>query len=876
MTNIKEGPLKRPVVSPHFSRLTIITAFLFLFIIGCVQQPPADTPDAPDAPPTLMEEAAPPPDPSPTETPPEPTPTEAPTEAPAETPTETPAEVPTEAPPEEEIVAEDAPPPARQPATDPLPQAGIQIRLDLVAQNFTSPVDLVAPPDGSGRLMIVDQVGLIYILGANGRLQEEPFLDLRDRMVALREGFDERGLLGLAFHPNYAENGRFYVYYSAPARPETPAGWDHTSHVAEFQVDDEDANLADPDSERIVMQIDQPQANHNGGHIRFGPDGYLYIALGDGGGANDLGPGHPPLGNGQDVSALLGSILRIDVDSGQPYAIPPDNPLIGQDGRDEIYAYGLRNPFRISFDRAGDNALYAADVGQDLYEEVNVIEAGGNYGWNIREGYHCFNPQQPGVPPADCPDVGPSGEPLLDPIFAYANLKVPAGNGIGLAVIGGHIYRGDAFPAWQGSYIFGDWSRSFGEGDGRLFIAQPTTSGNWLMSELVIGNREDGRLGEFVLAFGRDEANELYLLTSERSGPAGNTGKVYKIMPQVQSQSHLIDDEPQQYLPLRFEYGRMVMETPVYQSEDHIRRNEPFATHGDGFTWVSVRNATEINDKTYYWVAWDWGANGWVDAEAVQFTAPISHLRGVPLQEYNNRLLAMAYLPVNVRSAPHTETDSNIIGYLDPYDLVTIYDFVEMDDGVWYRIGPDQWSHGDFLRIFTPSQRPEEVGPDEKWIEINLDQQVVIAHEGDRPVYATLTSTGRRAYPTAQGLFRIWSSLREAPMRWENSVPPYSLANVPWIMYFNQDQGLHAAYWHDLFGSVRSAGCVNLSPHDAYWLFQWTDPDRSNQRIKYYTSEEPGTWVWVHDQIGDISEILAAQQLAAGEYDAASEGPAGH
>ncbi|HDR74107.1 MAG TPA: hypothetical protein ENN85_09420, partial [Methanoculleus sp.] len=297
-----------------------------------------------------------------------------------------------------------------------------RVALDLVADGFDAPVALEEAPDGSGRLFVADQSGTVRIIAANRTLLDEPFLDVRSRMVSLNPNGDERGLLGIAFHPDFEDNGRFFVYYSAPLRPEGPAGWDHTSRVAEYAVRRGDPDRADPSSERTVLDVDQPQANHNAGQILFGPDGYLSIAFRDGGGGNDAGIGHPPEGNGQTTATLPGSILRIDVDGGEPYAVPADNPFAGGGGRGEIYAYGFRNPYRISFDRGGEYGLIAADVGQRSWEEINLVTAGGNYGWNIREGAHC-------VDPGTCPSTGPRGEPLIDPVLEYPNTARPGGVG---------------------------------------------------------------------------------------------------------------------------------------------------------------------------------------------------------------------------------------------------------------------------------------------------------------------------------------------------------------------------------------------------------------------------------------------------------------
>ncbi|MBI2856693.1 MAG: PQQ-dependent sugar dehydrogenase [Chloroflexi bacterium] len=404
------------------------------------------------------------------------------------------------------------------------------VKLQLVADGLVSPVGLVPSPDGSGRLFVVDQVGLIWILAPGATRLGEPFLDLRPRMVTLNPGFDERGLLGLAFHPSFSTNGRFFVYYSAPLRTNGPPGWNHTSHISEFKAMAGDPNKADPLSERIVLQVDEPQVNHNAGQIIFGPDGFLYIPLGDGGGANDVGLGHPPIGNGQDTSTLLGSILRIDVDGGEPYGIPADNPFVGKEGRAEIYAFGLRNPFRIAFDSGGAHELFAADVGQNLREEVDIITKGGNYGWNIKEATLCFDPTSPSRPRPACPEVDAAGRPLIGPIIEYGNIKV---GGIGQAVIGGFVYRGTALPAFNGAYIFGDFSASANAPDGRLFVAtRPPTPGQmWPMKELRVVTNVSGRLDTFLKSFGQDASGEIYVLTSDIGGPTGNTGMVLKIVP---------------------------------------------------------------------------------------------------------------------------------------------------------------------------------------------------------------------------------------------------------------------------------------------------------------------------------------------------------
>ena len=403
---------------------------------------------------------------------------------------------------------------------------GPELGLELFAEGFTAPIVLTPAGDGSGRLFVADQDGRIWVLTAEGQRSEAPFLDLRERLVGLNPAYDERGLLGLAFHPDFTDNGRLFVYYSAPLQENAPEGWNHTSHLSEFRVSETDPDRAEPGSERILLQVDQPYTNHNGGQIAFGPDGYLYVPLGDGGNANDVGTGHPPLGNGQDTSTLLGSILRLDVDGGDPYGIPPDNPFVGQQGREEIWAYGLRNPFRISFDMASESMLYTGDVGQNLFEEVEIITKGSNYGWNIREGFHCFDPEQPSSPPDECAQVGPQGEPLLAPILEYDH-------DTGLAVIGGYVYRGSLMPELEGHYIFGDWSASFVSAGGKIFDGVPPTSQGepWSMNQFEVRTGDDGELGAYLLSFGQDSNGELYALTSGLPGPVGDTGKVYKLVP---------------------------------------------------------------------------------------------------------------------------------------------------------------------------------------------------------------------------------------------------------------------------------------------------------------------------------------------------------
>lgn len=392
-----------------------------------------------------------------------------------------------------------------------------EFTLDLVADGLFSPLVFIEAPDNTDRQFIVDQAGQIYIF-TDSAMVETPFLDISDRVVV--EG--EKGLLGLAFHPDFASNGRFFLYYSGPLSPAGPEGWDHTNYVSEFTVAPGE-DVADPASEVVLLAMDRPQGNHNAGMLAFGPDGYLYISVGDGGGGNDNGPGHVEDGNGQDITQnLLGSILRIDVNTPGTYQIPPDNPFVGSDGLDEIFAYGLRNPYRFSF--APEGNIIVADAGQELYEEINVVEAGGNYGWNIKEGMHCFDPNNPTSPPDSCATTGANGEPLIDPVIEFGNSK-SLSDGLGNVSIGGYVYEGDDVPSLFGKYIFGVLTQDPSGMNGAVFAAERSGTA-WNYDKLQIGNMPSGDLDEFVVGFGKDDDGEVYVLTNR--GTAGS-GKVYKL-----------------------------------------------------------------------------------------------------------------------------------------------------------------------------------------------------------------------------------------------------------------------------------------------------------------------------------------------------------
>ncbi len=363
----------------------------------------------------------------------------------------------------------------------------IMFELSLLAEGFVHPVSMAVPDDGTGRIFIVDQIGKISVIDAAGNLLSQPFLDVTLKMVALDSGYDERGLLGMAFHPQYSTNKRFFVFYNVPRQPEDPDGFDSRVRLSEFVASESDPNIADAASEQVLLEVNKPQSNHNGGQLAFGPDGYLYVGIGDGGGANDTGLGHTEdIGNGQDLTKLLGKILRYDVSTPGVLQIPESNPFAGGSvAQPAIYAYGFRNPWRFSFDTGGAHQLFCADVGQNLYEEVDIVTAGANYGWNIREGLSCFDPQNPNRPLDSCPDIGGSGEPLIDPIIEYSHQR--RGTSItGKAVVGGFVYRGSAMPELQGAYIFGDWSSSFINANGSILVATEIIAETWQVSEAGI------------------------------------------------------------------------------------------------------------------------------------------------------------------------------------------------------------------------------------------------------------------------------------------------------------------------------------------------------------------------------------------------------
>lgn len=369
---------------------------------------------------------------------------------------------------------------------DPIDPPPEEVRLDFepVASGLEQPLVLTAPP-GDARLFVVERPGRIRVI-EDGQLLADPFLDISDRVTTDGEG----GLLGLAFHPRHEQNGDFYVDYTGSGG--------HT-RVERYTVSP-DPGRADPASAKLILTVEQPGPTHNGGMIAFGPDGMLYIALGDGIAA----PAGDPYQNAQNPGTLLGSLLRIDVDGGDPYGIPPDNPFIDDpDARAEIWAYGLRNPWRFGFDRQNE-LLFVADVGQSIWEEVNVaplgeVGAGLNYGWPIMEGNTCFNAES--CDPSD----------LVLPVLQYPHAE--GGNPVpNCAILGGPVYRGGLSPSLRGHYFYSDycrgWLRSFRYVGGEILDAQ-----QWDLPDLGM-----------VLSLGEDAAGELYMLTVD--------GRVMRVVPE--------------------------------------------------------------------------------------------------------------------------------------------------------------------------------------------------------------------------------------------------------------------------------------------------------------------------------------------------------
>ena len=461
-------------------------------------------------------------------------------------------------------------------------------------QQIHSPTTITSAPDGTGRLFVCDQLGKIYII-QGGMVLPVPFLNIASTantppnngpgpVVTLTTTYDERGLLGLAFHPGFANPAspgyrKFYINYNknyVPGAPDfdpPPPVADHTPNcvtvIAEFQVSLADPNVAVLASQRRLLVFTQPQANHNGGQLEFGPDGFLYIGCGDGGSANDNNVGHTGgsaiaprptnnLGNAQDRRVLLGKILRIDPlgtnGPGGQYGIPAGNPFVGQsqsivghpefDGpmRGEIFSFGMRNPWRFSFDKraGGTNRIFCGDVGQGRIEEIDLIVSGGNYGWRYKEGTELPSFSS-GSPTNPMPDFGTG--PYINPIAMYAHPGVvtsPVLPQLGLSVTGGFVYRGAAIPAMQGKYVFGDYGSTSGASDGRMMGLEETAplSGVFTLTQAIpLLGTANPIVGQRILGMGEDESGEIYVGMKTNFGvlqlggdglPAGG---IYKIVP---------------------------------------------------------------------------------------------------------------------------------------------------------------------------------------------------------------------------------------------------------------------------------------------------------------------------------------------------------
>uniref|UniRef100_A0A667XMM0 HHIP like 1 n=1 Tax=Myripristis murdjan TaxID=586833 RepID=A0A667XMM0_9TELE len=392
----------------------------------------------------------------------------------------------------------------------------LQLCLEEVANGLRNPLAMVHANDGTHRFFVAEQVGLVWTYLPDRSKLERPFLNITKAVLTSAWEGDERGFLGLTFHPKYKYNGKLYVYYSVEV------GFDERIRISEFHVSASDMNVVDHGSERVILEIDEPASNHNGGQLLFADDGYLYIFTGDGGMAGDP---FGKYGNAQNKSALLGKVLRIDVDNnerGPLYRIPPDNPFIHErEARPEVYAYGVRNMWRCSVDRGdpltkeGKGRIFCGDVGQNKFEEIDIIEKGRNYGWRAKEGFSCYDKKL-------C--ANSSLDDVL-PIYAYPHK-------MGKSVTGGYVYRGCEYPNLNGMYIFGDFM------SGRLMsLQQDIQSEHWEYNEICMGMGLTcafpgliNNYHQYIISFAEDEAGELYFMSTGIPSATSPSGVVYKVV----------------------------------------------------------------------------------------------------------------------------------------------------------------------------------------------------------------------------------------------------------------------------------------------------------------------------------------------------------
>jgi glucose/arabinose dehydrogenase len=366
----------------------------------------------------------------------------------------------------------------------------LNLKAEQVITGLQAPLDMAFT--GNGDILVAEQTGKIRLI-KNGKLVDEPLLDISSKLIKTMP-VDVRGLLGFAIHPKFNSNHKVYVFYSAPTTTEAT---DHKTVIAEYILSN-NTTPVDPNSGRILFTADNPGQGDNGGCLKFGPDGYLYIAMGDGGGGGDK---HGPIGNGQNKNTLLGKILRIDVNSNTTYNIPKDNPFVGKaDVRAEIWAYGLRNAWRFSFDKV-TKQIFTSDVGEGAWEEQDIIEKGGNYGWRMIEGDHCFNPK------VDCDFTG-----TIKPIAEYDHKN-------GVCAIGGYVYEGKQMPNLKGKYFFADWT-------GPIYYIEKNNT-EWQRGKVELQNYPANLK---ITSWGEDPSGEMYVITNGGTLLADVKGAIYKIV----------------------------------------------------------------------------------------------------------------------------------------------------------------------------------------------------------------------------------------------------------------------------------------------------------------------------------------------------------